>query len=125
MLLRRYRGQKMSRDELNGLINNIGQHVFNNSFFSTTSNQSMAHIYAAADSNTTESVAILFDMEISTSHVTRYYGCIHGSGEEDELIIVPGAIFRLQNVECISNSHTMCNTILSDIKKNMNFGLLN
>ncbi|CAM4930794.1 unnamed protein product [Rotaria socialis] len=117
MLLRRYRGQKMSRDELNGLINNIGQLVFNNSFFSTTSTHSVAHIYAAADSNTTESVAVLFDMEINTSHVTRYYGCIHGSGEEDELIIAPGAIFRLQNVECISNSHTMRNTILSDIKK--------
>ncbi|CAF3363606.1 unnamed protein product [Rotaria sp. Silwood2] len=77
LVLRRYRGQKMYRNELNGLINNISGLVFNNSFFSTTSNQKVALRYTAAQFNTAESVAVLFEIDIDTSHVTRHYGCIH------------------------------------------------
>ncbi len=118
VLFKVHRGQQMYRHELSGLIKNVGQLVYNNSFLSTTFNQSMINIYAGTNSNTTESVAVLFEIEIDTAHVTQCYAHIPNSAEEQELITAPGTIFRLQSIEQVNNNPTVCNTQLSDKQNN-------
>jgi hypothetical protein len=107
----------MYRYELRSLIENIGQRSFSNRFLSTTFNQSMAKTYATASANSSESVAVIFKIEIDTSHAMRPYGYITNSGEEDELIIPPGTILYLQSVERINHSPITCNNVLSDNQK--------
>jgi hypothetical protein len=118
MVLRVHHGQKMYRYELRSLIKNIGQRIFNNSFLSTSFNLSVAKTYAETTANSTESVTVLLEFEIDTSHAMRSYGYIPESSQEDELIIPPGTIFYLQNVERVNHSPTTCNNLLSDNQKN-------
>jgi hypothetical protein len=114
MILTVYRGQQMHRNELRNLIENIGQLSFINSFFSTTFKREVANTYAEAAANTTESVTVLFEIEINTLHKTRPYSHITNSGDEDEVIISPGTVVYLQSVEETNNRATTCNNVQSD-----------
>ncbi|CAF0998827.1 unnamed protein product [Didymodactylos carnosus] len=112
MILTVYRGQQLRRSELNKLIPNTDHLIFNNSFLSTTFNRVLALLFAGSvsSSNSALSVSILFEIEIDTSHTTRPYAYINGSGDEAELIITPGFVFRLLSVDKDNNT-TMSNEL--------------
>ena len=87
VVLINYRGQQMSLYELRNLTENIDHSVFTNSFFSTTFNLSVANTYAEAATHTTETVSVLFEIEIDKSHEMQPYGYITNSGDGDSTIV--------------------------------------
>ncbi|CAF1223682.1 unnamed protein product [Adineta ricciae] len=118
MTLTVYRGQQVCRNELRNFIENIGQASFINSFFSTTFNLEVAYLYLETNTTNAQIVNVVFVVELDTSHVTRPYGYITNSSEENELIISPGTIVSIQNVERINKGSVECNNMQSDNQKN-------
>ncbi|CAF1224174.1 unnamed protein product [Adineta ricciae] len=118
MTLTVYRGQQVCRNELRNFIENIGQASFINSFFSTTFNLEVAYLYLKTNTVDADIVNVVFVVELDTSHVTRPYGYITNSSEENELIISPGTIVSIQNVERINKGSIECNNMQSDNQKN-------
>ena len=117
MVLKISRGQQMRRNELIKLLNNIGRPVYNNNFLSATFDRSVACTYAATATSSTETVSVLLDIEIDSKHSTRPYGYIPESGEEQEIIIVPGTIFRVETVEQDDGCLLLCDNLTSDEQK--------
>ena len=96
-----YRGQQMHLNELIHLATSKNELLYNNVFLSTTFDRKVACIFAGIDSVSPNPLctSVLFEIEIDTSHNTRPYAHIIGSGDEDELIITPGFVFRLLSIE--------------------------
>lgn len=101
-----YRGQIMSYDEIKKLKNSIGALISINSFFSTSICPKVANMFQSGSrSNSYERV--LFDIEADPRlrNVKPFANITNKSQfpEEDEVLFMPGSIFRLVNISPDNN----------------------
>lgn len=100
-----YRGQKISKEELNILRQKQGGYFSMQGFLSTSTNPQVADIYLDTDVPHTEPNTewILYEIKIDTnlSNTKPYAHISHLSQyeAEDEVLIALGAIFRIHNIQ--------------------------
>ncbi|CAF1391516.1 unnamed protein product [Adineta steineri] len=99
-----YRGQNISVADLNYLHQNIGQFVAMQSFLSTSFDRAVASFFAQAAAPTTDEITcILFEFHLDTRIMnTKPYANIKHLSyfrDEEELLIMLGTIFRIEQVE--------------------------
>ncbi|CAF0854652.1 unnamed protein product [Adineta steineri] len=103
-IIRVYRGQLMSAEELQRLKTSIGQYVSMNSFISTTLDRNVALFYITPlmASAANHFRPILLDIEIDKSlKNVKPYGNISSQShfiEENEILFMVGSIFKIQRV---------------------------
>lgn len=96
-----YRGQSMSRDEVELLRNSIGKYIAMNSYFSTSVNRHQALLFLHYCPDLEQ---VLFEIKADPrlegikpfADITSlsYYS------DEEEILFMSGSIFRIVNVEC-------------------------
>ncbi|CAF0820684.1 unnamed protein product [Didymodactylos carnosus] len=139
-ILHVYRGQAILNEELNLLRQNVGEFISMNAFLSTSSKKATAVQFVNRVSTTPELSRILYQFNIDTRFPnTKPYADIkHLSyfGNEDEVLIALGSIFKIQQIEynqheqmwiatlslCSQDDYEM-KDILSQIKTETDFGL--
>ncbi|CAF0828725.1 unnamed protein product [Didymodactylos carnosus] len=100
-IIRVYRGQGISTDELNLMKDNIGEFISMNSFLSTSKNRTTALDFVQTISITQDMQRILFEIDIDTRLPTVPFAAIkHLScySDENEILIMLGAIFRINKL---------------------------
>jgi hypothetical protein len=92
-----YRGQHMTKFELEKMKNNVGKLVSCASFFSTTMNPQLAEIFAGDGSDDNPClVSVIFKIYLDTGQPMRPYALINKSAEE-EVLFSPGTKFILMS----------------------------
>lgn len=102
-----YRGQLMSTEEFNKKIRHkIGGFFSVASFFSTTRNETLAKVYAGADSDSTQESnmeSIVFKIEIDNSVFKFPYANIASISQfetqESEILFTMGSFFRIKSID--------------------------
>lgn len=132
--LRHYRGQLMSTDELRQLQASIGQMISINSFLSTSLDRNVAVLFLAESSPSDNTERILIEI-ISDPKLegTKPFANITSFScfpQEEEILMMPGSIFRLVNVNeqgdqiwivqlvlCSDNDHEL-KLVVEQMKRN-------
>ncbi|CAF0895731.1 unnamed protein product [Rotaria sp. Silwood1] len=125
-----YRGQLMSKDEVKELENSIGDYISINSFFSTTRDKNYA-IFCLGDVNSIHNdlQRVLFEIDANPDHVgIKLFADISSKSyfpNECEVLIMLGAIFRLNNIILNEDNIWVCHLSLcsdqdSDLKSRIN-----
>jgi len=93
-----YRGQGITRDELNKIKSSINEFISMRSFLSTTTDLSVAVLFAGSNSNSEEKV--LFEIHAKHSLLTPFASISHLSyfQGENEVLFMLGCIFRIENI---------------------------
>ncbi|CAF1576832.1 unnamed protein product [Didymodactylos carnosus] len=95
-MLKLYRGQLMSNEELEKLRNNIGNLISTNGFFSTTRDINVARLYITSNK---KSVLFEIDADPQLKHVVladiQKFSLIP---DEPEVLFSIGAVFEIKNV---------------------------
>ena len=98
-----YRGQIISKNELETLKKSIGQLVSTNSFFSTSDDQDVAAIFSAPDHIFDDMERVLFVIEVDPRMVdTRPFADIGEYSkypDEHEILFMFSSIFRVNSVD--------------------------
>ena len=98
-----YRGQAMSSEEFEKHRTNIGGVLSMNNFVSTSTDNSYADEFADASTNDPGMEKVVFEIEIGpkTSKQCPFANIRHLSyfGEEDEVLISIGSVFRIRSME--------------------------
>ena len=105
--VRVYRGQLMSKNELETLQNSRGEFISINSFFSTSTNDKQARLFLKAPGISENLERVLYEIS-ADSNVTaaKPFADISSMSEfssESEVLFMIGSIFRLNNIERSSN----------------------
>ncbi|CAF1164936.1 unnamed protein product, partial [Rotaria sordida] len=121
-----YRGQIISKDEVNRLKSGKGELISVNSFLSTSTNKEKAIEFATSRSPPTDELtSILFDITIDLNNITKPYADIKQFSaypDEEEILFMLGSIFRIENVDYDEKKKiwigklTLCSSNDSDIK---------
>ena len=99
--IRVYRGQLISDDELELMKNSIGEFLSMNSFFSTSRNRSTALKFVQNSRSRDTIRRMLFEIDIDPRLRTKAFadvGKISFFDDEDEVLIMLGALFRIKKV---------------------------
>ncbi len=100
-VIRVYRGQLISIDELQSMKNNIGEFLSMNSFLSTSRNRLTAIDFARISQKRDNMRPILFEIEINPRLRTKAFADANQKSDfqdEDEVLIMLGALFRIEKV---------------------------
>ena len=100
-IIRVYRGQVIANDELKLMKNSIGQFLSMNSFLSTSRDRSTALHFARSTPVIDGIERIIFEIEIDPRLQTKAFADIVKISyhrEEDEVLIMLGALFRIAEV---------------------------
>ncbi|CAF0769370.1 unnamed protein product [Rotaria sordida] len=100
-IIRVYRGQLISIDELELMKNNIGEFLSMNSFLSTSHNRLTALEFARTSRRRDNMRAILFEIQINPRLRTKAFTAIDHISyfkNENELLIMLGALFRIEKI---------------------------
>ncbi len=101
-ILKVYRAQKISKDELDSLQNSLNQFISINSFFSTSTDRSKALSFFNLSKSTENIEKILFEIEANPNLVkTKPFANISKFSDfpdENEILFMIGSIFRLTNI---------------------------
>ncbi|CAF0958499.1 unnamed protein product [Didymodactylos carnosus] len=95
-----YRGQGMTREELEKIEKNVGGLISMNSFISTTLDKKAASVFAGP--NRTDMEAVLFEVEISNIKSHKPFADIKkfsNMEDEEEILISIGSVYRILSVE--------------------------
>lgn len=126
-LVRVYRGQLMSKDELEKLQTSCGQFISINSFFSTSTDKTAARLFLNVPRipDNLERVLIEIDADSKVA-TTKPFADISSLSEysgESEVLFMNGSIFCLKSIKRSSNSQlwttiqmTLCSENDSDLK---------
>ena len=124
--LRVYRGQLMSRTELDNLQESCGQFISINSFFSTTTKDEQARSFLTVSASSETLERVLFDIVAdSKAAATKPFADISMLSQysaESEVLFMIGSIFRLNSIKRNSDSQlwiirmTLCSENDSDLK---------
>ncbi|CAF2074701.1 unnamed protein product [Rotaria magnacalcarata] len=114
-----YRGQALSKWELEKLKQNIGGVVAFNSFLSTSMDSKVSNFFAQSAQYNPDSVGILFQITI---HITPSYQSFilldniknFDFPEEKEVLILPYTNFRVAEMTCVADRLWHVNLISSD-----------
>jgi tetratricopeptide (TPR) repeat protein len=100
--VRVYRGQFMSKEELNVLKDSIDKLISVNSFLSTTSNRDVASVYSGSSSTDDTLEKVLFEIDADPDQIgdkpfadISEISCFK---EEDEILMMVGSVFRLNKI---------------------------
>ncbi|CAF3527003.1 unnamed protein product [Adineta steineri] len=98
-----HRGTIMTRNEAEQLQANKGQLIAVNTYWSTSRNKTVAHMFIHNQQNDADLVAVLFQIECNTQdeHNSVIFADIAGYSEipdEDEVLFDIGAVFRIENI---------------------------
>ena len=97
-----YRGQSISKDEVNRLKSGIGQFISMNSFLSTSRNKKKSLEFALSRSPPNDTLtSILLEIHIDLSVNSKPYADIRhlsAFSEEEEILFMLGSIFRIDNI---------------------------
>jgi tetratricopeptide (TPR) repeat protein len=124
--IRVYRSQLMSSDELANLKQYIGQFIFVNSFFSTSTQRQVAMFYMNDGTSLDALQRVLFEIDASPDVVTtKPFANISSQSEydsESEVLFMFGSIFRLNDISCDDNQvwiirMSMCGDEEHDLKQ--------
>ncbi|CAF5033552.1 unnamed protein product, partial [Rotaria sp. Silwood1] len=128
--LRLYRGQMISRDELENLEQCRGQFISVNSFFSTSTDDKLALSFLNAPDNTDNLKPVLFEIVADPKvAITKPFAEISAYSDfpgESEILFMLGSIFRLDNIDysndnqvwiirmtlCSENEHELKNVLM-------------
>lgn len=91
-----YRGQGITRDELNKIKSSINEFISMRSFLSTTTNLNVAISFIGNNSEE----KVLFEIHAKHSSLTPFASISHLSyfQEENEVLFMLGCIFRIENI---------------------------
>ena len=96
-----YRGQSMSKDEVELLSNSIGKYIAMNSYFSTSVNrrQALSFLHYCSD---LEQVLFEIDADPRLDGIKPFADITSLSyfSDEEEILFMSGSIFRILNVDC-------------------------
>ncbi|CAF3624815.1 unnamed protein product [Rotaria sordida] len=102
--LRVYRGQVISKDELDTLKTSTGQFISMNSFLSTSLDRRLALSFLSSSTISDDLQRILFEIDLDpTLAGIKPFADITSSSfftNEQEVLIMLGSIFRLVNIDC-------------------------
>ena len=101
-LIRVYRGQAISPDELKLIQTNIGHFISMNSFLSASHQRRTALSFLSSVESNAEIDRILFEIDIDLREETKSFSDIDHLSyfkNEDEVLIMLGALFRIQSVD--------------------------
>ncbi|CAM4895674.1 unnamed protein product [Rotaria socialis] len=101
-IIRVYRGQMIGCDELELMKKSIGEFLSMNSFLSTSRNQSTALKFIQCTPKTDGFPRILFEISIDPRLQTKAFADVSQISYfqyEDEVLIMLGALFRIEKVE--------------------------
>ena len=96
-----YRGQLISKDELNRIKYAKGQLISMNSFLSTSTNRKKAIEFASSRSPTNTLTTILLEIDLNLEEWSRPYADIKrlsAFAEEDEVLFMFGCVFRIEEI---------------------------
>jgi tetratricopeptide (TPR) repeat protein len=100
--VRVYRGQFMSKEELNILKDSIDKLISVNSFLSTSSNYQVALIYAGFSATDNKLEKVLFEIDADPDQIgVKPFADISEIScfkEEDEILMMVGSVFRLNEI---------------------------
>jgi len=100
-VIRVYRGQIISIEELELMKNNIGEFLSMNSFLSTSRNRLTAIDFARTPQKRGNTRPIVFEIEINPRLRTKAFADANQKSyfnDEDEVLIMLGALFRIEKV---------------------------
>ena len=97
-----YRGQFISKDEINRLVSTKGQLLATNSFLSTSTNYLKAFEFATSRPPPNDQLAsILLQIEVDLYSMTKPYADIRhlsAFAEEEEILFMFGSVFRIEEI---------------------------
>jgi tetratricopeptide (TPR) repeat protein len=102
-----YRGQMINANELITLQNNINNVMSTNSFFSTSSNSSVACDFAGDGSGRPLYESVLLQIHVRTNIKTKPYAKVGRSSvmnDEDEIVFSLGTMFSIDSVELLTDT---------------------
>ncbi|CAF1003342.1 unnamed protein product [Didymodactylos carnosus] len=100
-----YRGQSMSKNELNSLTSNVKKLFATNAFFSTTKNYCTALVYAIRRTNY-EAVVFVIEISETVKNITKPFADISQISaieDEEEVLFSIGTVFRLDNFQQLAD----------------------
>ncbi|CAF3133097.1 unnamed protein product [Rotaria sp. Silwood2] len=101
-IIKVYRGQHISKDEVNRLKSGIKGLISINSFLSTSTNRNKAIEFATGrPPSTNDLTSILFEIDVNINYLAKPYADIRRISafpEEEEILFTVGSIFRIDNV---------------------------
>jgi tetratricopeptide (TPR) repeat protein len=124
-VLRVYRSQMMSNDELNTLKQCIGHFISVNSFFSTSTDYQKALSFLDASGTSCDLKRVLFQIDADPKRITsKPFADIHEHSEfldESEVLFMLGSIFRLESINSNDDriwivQMTLCNDDEHDLQ---------
>ena len=100
--LRVFRGQLMSRDEMNSLREHVGQYISINAFFSSSMDYDVANVFSGYDAPSNYMERVLFEIDADPSVVTtQSFANIRHCGNfphELEVLFMVGSIFQVNDI---------------------------
>lgn len=97
-----YRGQLISKDEVNRLKSGIGQFISMNSFLSTSTNRKKALEFAMSRPPPNDALtSILLEITVDLNANSKPYADIRhlsAFSEEEEILFMLGCVFRIDNI---------------------------
>ena len=100
--LRVFRGQLMSRDEMNSLRKHIGQYISIKAFFSSSMDCDVANVFSGYDAPSNYMERVLFEIDADPSVVTTQpFADIRHCGNfshELEVLFMVGSIFQVNDI---------------------------
>ncbi|CAF1175285.1 unnamed protein product, partial [Didymodactylos carnosus] len=103
-----YRGQMMSNEELQKLINNVGALISISTFFSTTRSSEVVSTFAGDQLQISGYKSVVIEIDLDQNIDTKPFADISNesySKNENEVLIAIGTVFRLEFVE------NLCDTL--------------
>ncbi|UJR06961.1 hypothetical protein I4U23_011249 [Adineta vaga] len=129
-ILKVYRGQSISTDELSYIRKNVGQYISMQSFLSTSVDRPTGLFFAQASAiPSLDTTRILFQFNINT-HMTNIKPYVNIKNlsyfpDEDEVLITLGSIFKIDQIEYNENEEiwigilSLCNEDEYELKELM------
>ena len=97
-----FRGQLMSRDELNSLREHVGQYISKNAFFSSSTDGNVANVFSGYDAPSDNMESVLFEIDADPSVVTTQpFANISSYGNfphELEVLFMVSSIFQIIDI---------------------------
>ena len=106
-MLTLYRGQRLSKTDLQHITKIKGGLMSFNNFLSTSKNPDVSHIFAGSNSTDLDTVGIFFVMKIDPSQSTTPFASIKDVSEffqEDEVLFSMHSIFRIEDIKPIDEN---------------------
>jgi tetratricopeptide (TPR) repeat protein len=124
-IMKVYRGQWMSKTEVNQIRTSINKLISINSFFSTSLNSNVASLFLDNTISSDDRQRVLFEMEVDRHLLnTKPFAnisSISSYADEEEILFMTNSIFRVQSVDQNDNQQviirlTLCNENEHDLK---------